>query len=310
MMERNKAKEVKKINKEKSAQVAAFFDLDGTLLPLPSLERRFFQALRRRGEIPLRNYFLWLREAVRLLPHGIRAVTQTNKMYLKGLKSVNESDAEDRNEFSAHASGHRTGGQASAPSLKSASGRMRNNPRWPVPRFFEKALERVTWHAKQGHAVVLVSGTLEPLANVAAQALQAELANRGANAKIHVCATRLEEIGGRWTGRILGESMFGEGKVRAVKKLAEEWNLDLSHCFAYADSAADQPMLASVGNPMAVNPSRSLAHAAKKQGWLVLDWQKEEKSTRRMRSLFTAQRRPNKVPLLQSGKTRHVEPCA
>ncbi|HET7151681.1 MAG TPA: HAD-IB family phosphatase [Candidatus Acidoferrum sp.] len=308
-MENSEVRDLKKVNEEKNAKITAFFDLDGTLLPLPSLERRFFLTLRRRGEIPLRNYFAWLREAIRLLPHGTRAVKQTNKMYLKGVKSLNESDAEDRNEFSAHASGHRAEGQASAPSLKSASGRMRNNPRSPVPRFFEEALERVAQHAKLGHAIVLVSGTLEPLANAVAPHLHAELANRGLNVKIHVCATRLEEIGGRWTGRILGESMFGEGKVRAVKKLAEEWNLDLSHCFAYADSAADQPMLASVGNPLAANPSRKLAHTAKKHGWLVLNWQKEEKSTRRMRSLRTAPKRPSKVPLLQSGKTRSMEPC-
>jgi HAD superfamily hydrolase (TIGR01490 family) len=308
-MENSEVRNLKKVNEEENAKIAAFFDLDGTLLPLPSLERRFFRTLRRRREIPLRNYFAWLREAIRLLPHGVRAMTQTNKMYLKGVKSLNESDAENDDNCAAQASGHRPEGQASAPSLKSASGRMRNNPRSPVPRFFEEALERVAQHAKLGHAIVLVSGALEPLANAVATHLQSELANYGLNVKLRVCATRLEEIGGRWTGRILGEAMFGEGKVRAVKKLAEQWRLDLSHCFAYADSAADQPMLASVGNPMAVNPSRKLAHTAKKHGWLVLNWQKEEKSTRRMRSLLTAPKRPNKVPLLQSGKTRSMGPC-
>lgn len=308
-MDRIWGNDVKEISEEKNAPIAAFLDLDGTLLPQPSLERRFFRALRRRGEIPLRNYFLWLLEAVRLLPQGIRAVMQSNKMYLKGLQSLNESHAGDDDNFSAHASGHRAEGQASAPSLRSASGRMRNNPRWPVPQFFEEALERVACHAKLGHTIVLVSGTLEPLANAAAQALQKVLANRGLNAKIHVCGTKLEEIGGRWTGKILGEAMFGEAKARTVKTLAEEWKLDLSRCYAYGDSATDKSMLASVGNPMAVNPSRKLAHTAKKSGWLVLDWQKEEKSTRRIRSLFKAQRRPNKVPLLQSGKTRSMEPC-
>lgn len=309
-MDRIWGSDVKQRNEEKNARIAAFFDLDGTLLPLPSLERRFYRALRRRGEIPLRNYFAWLREVIRLLPRGIPAVTQTNKMYLQGVKSLNESDAGDRSEFSAHASGHRPGGQASAPSLKGAPRRMRNNPRSPVPRFFEKALERMAWHAKQGHAIVLVSGTLEPLANAAARVLQVELANRALKAKVHVCATRLEEIGGRWTGKILGEAMLGKAKVRAVTKMAQDWNLDLSQCFAYGDNVADEPMLASVGNAVAVNSSRKLAHTAKKNGWLVLKWKKVEKSSRRVRRLLTAQRRPNKVPLLQSGKTRPVEPCA
>ena len=44
-------------------RVAAFFDLDGTLLPLPSLERRFVGTLRGRNAIPAKNYFRWLAQA-------------------------------------------------------------------------------------------------------------------------------------------------------------------------------------------------------------------------------------------------------
>ena len=71
-----------------SGCVAAFFDLDGTLMPLPSMEQRFFRILRYRGEIPLKNYFLWLREAVGLLPRGISAMTHANKMYQIGRAHV------------------------------------------------------------------------------------------------------------------------------------------------------------------------------------------------------------------------------
>ena len=45
---------------QRGGRVAAFFDLDGTLIGGPSLERRFFEELRYQGAIPLRNYFLWL----------------------------------------------------------------------------------------------------------------------------------------------------------------------------------------------------------------------------------------------------------
>src|SRR5215467_15535948 len=111
------AKEVK----EENAQAAAFFDLDGTLMLLPSLEQRFFRILRYRQEIPLKNYFLWMREALRLLPRGISALLHANKMYLRGvqcfaedelesrsesfstLRNFGESDAEDCRALSAHA---------------------------------------------------------------------------------------------------------------------------------------------------------------------------------------------------------------
>jgi len=76
-----------------SPRVAAFFDLDGTLLPLPSLEQQFFRMLRYRREIPSMNYFLWLQEALKTLPRGIRAVTHANKMYLRGVQSFDESGA-------------------------------------------------------------------------------------------------------------------------------------------------------------------------------------------------------------------------
>lgn len=279
MRERKEVKE----EKEKSARIAAFFDLDGTLIPLPSLERRFFRTLRYRREIPARNYFLWLREALRLLSHGLYAVAHANKMYLRGLPVFNESEAGNPGAFPAHPSGHQARGQASAPP--------RRNPRLPVPRFFEDALARVAWHAQQGHAIVLVTGTLEPLANAAARELEAELLARGHAEKIQVCATRLEEASGKWTGRILGKATFGEAKAGAIGKLGQEMHLDLSRSFAYGDSSSDKWLLASVGNPAVVNPSRKLARIAKQRGWPGLRWREEKELTPRTPGLQNAQRR-------------------
>lgn len=252
-----------------SGSIAAFFDVDGTLTPLPSLERRFFRTLRYRRAIPAKNYFLWLREALRLMPRGISAISQANKMYLRGVRSFDERAHGDGNLSSWHKDGHRAKGQASAPP--------RRNPRLPVPTFFAQAIERVAWHAKQGHAIVLLSGTLEPLAQQASRAIEAALAARGIVVAIHVCATRLEEKDARWTGQILGQAMFGEAKARAVKRLAGEMQLDLAHCYAYGDSADDRWLLAAVGWPAAVNSSRELARIARMRGWPILRWEPEKK---------------------------------
>lgn len=264
-----------------SARVAAFFDLDGTLLPLPSLEQRFFRVLRYRREIPLKNYFLWLREALKLLPSGIDAVAHANKMYLQGVPGLDESGAEKDSGSCAHKSGHQDEGQASLPP--------NNNPRWLVPRFFEEGLERVVWHAKQGHAIVIVSGTLAPLAGAAARALEIKLMTRGIATEIRVLATKLEESDGVWTGHILGEAMFGEAKARAAVALAEEIGLDLRRSWAYGDSAQDRWMLAAVGNPAIVNPTPKLVRISREQGWPILR---------------TTHRVPQGEPL------RHVERCA
>ena len=66
---------------------AAFFDLDGTLLPGPSLEMRFYRMLRYRGEIGARQMLSWMAEAARLAPRGMFALRHGNKMYLRGVRA-------------------------------------------------------------------------------------------------------------------------------------------------------------------------------------------------------------------------------
>jgi phosphoserine phosphatase len=281
-------KEIKEVEdveeiKGKSAgapRVAAFFDLDGTLLALPSLEKSFFRALRRRGEIPVRNCFLWLKEAVQLAPRGFEQMLQANKMYLRGVKKIHECGASDPHAFSAQKSGHQDEGQAptfagGAPALPWRDSRL------PVPAFFAEGVQRVAWHVKQGHSIVLVSGTLEPLANAASRRLEAEIAARGLVTTIRVCATRLEEKDGRWTGRIAGDAMFGEAKARAVQRIATEMQFELPQCFAYGDRRDDAPMMETVGNAFAVNPTSSLAWIAEERGWQAVQWWEEKELTLR-----------------------------
>jgi HAD superfamily hydrolase (TIGR01490 family) len=223
--------------------IAGFFDLDGTLIPEPSLESRFRASLWRGGAIPFVNYGRWAVEALRLLPQGIIAVQHANKRYLTGVRT-----------------------DAALQHLESIT-------------FYEEALERVCWHARQGHEIVLVSGTLEALARLAAIALECEMEARGVEVKPRVCATRLEERRGRWTGRLVGEPAYGHGKQRAVAELAREYSLNLRECHAYGNSLLDRHMLAAVGHPHVVNPRRELAAIANQEDWPVWHWFEERKSS-------------------------------
>lgn len=256
-------------------KVAAFFDLDGTLLALPSLERRLFEELRRERAICVSSYFLWVVEALRLLPRGMNTALQGNKMYLRGVPVFDGCDEGSGQAPACHEDGHHGGGRASAIA--------RSNVRLAVPLFLEQGVERIAWHAKQGHEIVLISGTLEPLARGAARELEAQLAQRGILVTIRVMATQLEERDGEWTGRILGEAMFGEMKARAARRLAAEMRFELERCYAYGDSLSDQWLLESVGQAMAVNPSEELASIARKRGWAALNWEGEESLTQRRR---------------------------
>jgi fatty acyl-CoA reductase len=160
----------------------------------------------------------------------------------------------------------------------------------PVP-LFPEAVERVAWHAERGHLIVIVSGTLEILAERAAREVEAELGARGLVCTVRVCATRLEQSDGRWTGRIAGEAMFGEAKARAIRRVAAEEDLDLRRCFAYGDSSSDRWMLEAVGKPVAVNPSNDLARIARRNDWVVLRWEKEKAFTHRTRRAQRALRK-------------------
>jgi HAD superfamily hydrolase (TIGR01490 family) len=258
--------------------IAAFFDIDGTLLAPPSLERQFFTTLRRQGAIPLRNYFLWLAWAARLSLRGFAAMRHANKMYLRGIRAsecAGKKQQTAQPEFIAH--------------------KPRDGTAVAVPRVFPAAIDQVLWHARRGHAIVLVSGTLGPLAMEVGLALTMLLAVRGVAATVAVCATQLEENGGRWTGRIVGQAMFGEAKARAVRRMIRENQLDVRQCYAYGDSLADRAMLDAVGRASVVNPSWRLARIARKKRWPLLAWAEEKSSTQSSLRTQSTQRKTEAI---------------
>ena len=100
-----------------------------------------------------------------------------------------------------------------------------------------------------------------------------------------VCATQLEQANDRWTGRVTGEVIFGEAKLRAVERIAAEHHFDLAHCYAYGDSANDRWMLGAVGRPTTVNPEQELERIARLHNWPVLRWR--EKNARNALAFVT-----------------------
>jgi HAD superfamily hydrolase (TIGR01490 family) len=235
-------------------RIAAFFDLDGTLLPLPSLERRFVATLRYHRAIPATNYIRWLAQAIRTAPQGITRMAHANKMYLHNVCATGSTET-----LVSPAAGH-----AAAASVNANSARM--------PPYFPAAINRVAWHATQGHNIILVTGTLEPLAKQAALALTLVLIARGITALIGVCATRLEQTQGHWTGRIDGEPIFAEAKATAIRRIALQGGFDLARCYGYGDASDDRWLLGAVGRPTAVNPSRELKCIAELQNWPIVHW--------------------------------------
>jgi HAD superfamily hydrolase (TIGR01490 family) len=213
--------------------------MDGTLLPPPSLELRFLRFLRWQGELGAANAGRWLLRFGARLAADLTQAASANKRHLTGVPV-------------------------------SAFQSWRRFTRKFPPALFPAALERLRWHAAQGHAIVLVSGTLLPLAEIFSEALPG---------KPLVCATQLEVQGGILTGEVLGVAVAGKGKRAAIACAAAEHGMNLPASFAYGDRYSDRWMLACVGNPVAVNPSWPLARLAAQRGWSIVNWRRESERT-------------------------------
>jgi HAD superfamily hydrolase (TIGR01490 family) len=219
-----------------AGSIGAFFDLDGTLLPAPSLETRFLKYLVSQRLVRVSSVLKWVWRATQPGQFGKFAA---NKTYLSGLpESVAASWAES------------TCAQDSSPETL---------------RFFEEGLARIAWHQAQNHRVFLISGTLAPVASQLLRFLPGE---------IRVMATELatDSFSSMWTGELAGEHMVGFAKLRAMLALANEYQVNLRSSYAYGDSPADRPMLEAVGHPEAVNPSARLARVARQRGWTISNW--------------------------------------
>jgi len=215
-------------------RIGAFFDLDGTLLASPSLEWRFIRYLAKRDEIGARSAIRWLRQfAARMVAGDVHGATYGNKCYLAG---VPESAVENWAEMVAQ----------------------------DVRHLFGAGRDTVRWHIERGHQIVLISGTLAPLAQKIAGHLPGE---------VDVHATEVEVKAGCFTGRVLGPHVAGTEKARIVRTAAVRWGLDLAQSHAYGNETADVPMLESVGSPVAVNPSWWLRRTAGIRGWPIESWE-------------------------------------
>ncbi len=225
--------------------IAAFFDLDGTLLPAPSLELRFRTFLRQQNLLGPAAALRWL--ARYLVTAGVNPVA------------------------AAHADkAHYSGVPASA--LDEFASSLLVHP----PPVFAEARERMDWHAKRGHRIFVISGSLDPLAAAVLSPLSGHLAANCAS--LSFCANQLEVCAGRFTGRLHNSSLCGPGKVRKVLRLAAALRLDLPRCYAYSNGITDRWMLSVVGLPHAVNPDPVLHLYSRLHGWPILRWRSSSPS--------------------------------
>lgn len=136
---------------------------------------------------------------------------------------------------------------------------------WPGTRAL------VQMHLDAGQQVWLVTATPVELARVIATRL-------GLSGTLGTVA---EHTDGVYTGKLVGDILHGPGKAHAVGALAESEGFDLAKCYAYSDSFNDMPMLTMVGNPAAINPDTRLRNYASENGWDIKDFRTVRKAAKK-----------------------------
>lgn len=121
-------------------------------------------------------------------------------------------------------------------------------------------LEQVEEHRRAGHELALLSSSTNYLAEPLARDLRVD----------HLLVTRLEVVDGRFTGRAIAPVCYGRGKVHWARAFAGERDVDLAQSFFYTDSVTDVPVLELVGHPRIVNPDRLLRREARRRGWEIV----------------------------------------
>jgi HAD superfamily hydrolase (TIGR01490 family) len=213
--------------------VAAFFDVDNTLIPGSAIEIRFFRHLWKRGHVGPREMLNSLGFLLQRMPPLSVHPLRERKLYLTGKRpSVIEPLAEEfvRSEV--------------------------------CPRLATDALDALEQHRRAGHILVLVTGSPDFLVAPLAAFLNVEA----------VLAATLERAGDQYTGVIQPPLPYGEGKFRLIEAFAKQQGVDLARSYAYGDSPGDIETLRSVGYPQVVNPIRGMGRVARRHGWPITKW--------------------------------------
>lgn len=131
------------------------------------------------------------------------------------------------------------------------------------PHLAPRVIDKLEFHKKKGHILVIVSGSIRYYLEPAAKDLGIQ----------HLVCTDLEENShGLLTGKAIGQVCIGNYKKELTLKLVDKLNIDLENSYAYGDNQADIPLLKLVGNPVVVEPTPTLKKVAQKNNWPILKY--------------------------------------
>ncbi len=214
-------------------QIAAFFDLDGTLVGGYTGNAFFTDRLMKR-DVPASEFVRTVVTAVdgTVLGGDPTAVAYTNFAALAG-----------RDEDFMIDLGERLFHDKIAGTIRA------------------EARELVRAHQRMGHTVAVASAATRYQIAPVARDLGIQ----------HLVCTELEVVDGIFTGKTVGDMLWGKFKGAGARRFAKAHKIDMAASYAYGNGYEDVAFLSSVGHPRPLNPHPGLRDAARSLGWPVLE---------------------------------------
>jgi HAD superfamily hydrolase (TIGR01490 family) len=224
--------------------VAAFFDMDGTLLSSNVIETYLWLRLR---ELSGTERFAELSRVAARVPSLIQAERRERSAFLRSV--YRDYDGARLADLDAIADEYLAD--------------------HVLARLSPAAVRRIREHRAAGHQTVLITGAVRPLTRPLMPLFD------------HIEAAELAvDDRGICTGYLASSPLVGESRAAWMESYAAEHGIDLKASFGYADSHSDLPLLAAVGNPVAVRPDVPLFRHARRSRWTIVDWTSSTSSTR------------------------------
>ncbi len=224
--------------------VAAFFDMDGTLLSSNVIETYLWVRLR---ELDGGQRLAELGRIASKVPNLVQAERRQRSEFLRAI--YREYEGARLADLDAIADEH----------LASHI----------LSRLSPDAVRRIREHRAAGHHTVLITGAIRPLTRPLRPLFD------------HIEAADLAVDGrGVCTGFLAASPLVGESRAAWMRSYGAEHGIDMKASYAYADSHSDLPLLEAVGNPVAVRPDVPLYRHARRSHWDVVDWASPSGSVR------------------------------
>ncbi|MFN8545603.1 MAG: HAD family hydrolase [Candidatus Binatia bacterium] len=212
-------------------RVAAFFDVDGTLIARNSAQL-YMRHMRRTGQARRRDVARTLYFLAR---------------YKLGMLDLDRALA---------ASMDWVRGRAEAALRADCATWYAHDVR---PHLVPEMVAAVEAHRREGHVVAIVTSATRYLAEPLGDDLGIE----------HLLVSQLVVRDGVFTGEVVRPICYGRGKIHWAERFAASHDIDLGASFFYTDSITDLPLLERVGEPRVVNPDPRLGRLAQRRGWPV-----------------------------------------